>query len=45
MILWWITLRIGPLSTTFVLFFSLACFMFVFDQTLVAQLYCEKCLS
>ena len=26
----------------FVLFFSLACFMFVFDQTLVGHLYCDK---
>ena len=33
-ILYWTTLKIGPLPN-FVLFFSLMCFMFVFDQTLV----------
>ena len=39
--LWWMTLKTGPL-TNFVLFFSLVCFMFVFVQTLVEHLYCEK---
>ena len=38
---WWMALKIGPLPN-FVLFFSLACFMFVFDQTSVEHLYCDK---
>ena len=39
--LWWMTLKTGPL-TTFFLFFSLTCFMFVFVQTSVEHLYCDK---
>ena len=35
------TLKIGPLPN-FVLFFSLACFMFVSDQTLVEHLYSDE---
>ena len=35
------TVTIGPLPN-FVLFFSLVCFMFVFGQTLVEHLYCNK---
>ena len=42
-ILWWMTLEIGPL-TNFILFyfFALVHFIFVFNQTLVQHLYCEK---
>ena len=40
-ILWWMALKIGPL-TNFGLLFSLACFMLCFDQTIVELLYCGK---
>ena len=42
-ILWCMTLTIGPL-TNFGLLFLVVCFVFVFDQTLVEQLYRDQSL-